>query len=64
MENDTKMSEDESSSLKDSESEDEKDSNSGSIDEEIKLNENFIKILEKISTNNKNYDDYVLMVCW
>lgn len=52
------MSEDES--MNDVESDD--DSSSESVDEEIKLSQNFITVLQKISTDSKNYDDYILLV--
>lgn len=61
MEEVAKMSEDESSLLHESESNDD-ESSSNSVDEEIKLNENFIRVLEKIAAENKNYDDYLLLV--
>ena len=35
---------------------------SDSMDEEIKLNQNFISVLQKISSENKTYDDYILLV--
>jgi hypothetical protein len=54
----TKMSEDES--INDVESDD--DASSESVDEEIKLSQNFITVLEKISSDSKNYDDYTLLV--
>lgn len=38
----------------------EEDSSSESVDEEIKLNKNFINTLAKIE--NKNYDDFILLV--
>lgn len=38
------------------------DSSSESVDEEIKLNQNFITTLQKISVEGKNYDDFILLV--
>lgn len=61
MEDETKMSEEESSQLHESESNDD-ESDSNSVDEEIKLNQNFICVLQKIAAENKNYDDYILLV--
>lgn len=62
MEETTKMSEDES--VNDSESVDEHDEDSSSSvdDEEIKLNQNFINVLQKLSSESKNYDDYSLLL--
>jgi hypothetical protein len=57
---DTKMSEDDS--MNDLESDDNDCSSSESVDEEIKLSENFIRVLQKISSDSKNYDDYTLLV--
>lgn len=37
-------------------------SSSESVDEEIKLNKNFIELLTKIDANKYSYDDYVLLV--
>lgn len=56
----TKMSEDDS--VNDIESDDNDGSSSESVDEEIKLSENFIRVLQKISSDSKNYDDYTLLV--
>lgn len=56
----TKMSEDDSAN--DIESDDNDGSSSESVDEEIKLSENFIRVLQKISSDSKNYDDYTLLV--
>lgn len=53
----TKMSEDDS--MNDLESDDE--SSSESVDEEIKLSQNFITVLQKISSES-NYEDYTLLV--
>ena len=61
MEEEAKMSEDESLLLHESESNDE-ESSSNSVDEEIKLNDNFICVLEKIASGIKNYEDYLLLV--
>lgn len=58
MEEEAKMSEDE---LHESESIGD-ESSSNSVDEEIKLNQNFIRVLEKIASENKSYDDYILLV--
>lgn len=60
MEEEEKMSED--GSLENESEIDDDESSSGSVDEEIKLNQNFITVLEKIATSNKNYDDYILLV--
>lgn len=57
-EEEAKMSEDE---LHESESIGD-ESSSNSVDEEIKLNQNFIRVLEKIASENKSYDDYILLV--
>lgn len=38
------------------------ESDSDSMDEEIKLNQNFLSVLQKLSSNSKSYDDYVLLV--
>ena len=57
------MSEDESmadSSIVDEE--DDEDTSSESIDEEIKLTKNFVDALTRIELNKNNYDDYVLLV--
>lgn len=57
------MSEDESmadSSVVDDE--DDEDTSSESIDEEIKLTKNFVDALTRIELNKNNYDDYVLLV--
>lgn len=40
----------------------EEESDSDSMDEEIKLNQNFINVLQKISSDAKTYDDYALLV--
>ena len=52
------MSEDDS--VNDVESDEE--SSSESVDEEIKLSQNFITVLQKISSDSKNYEDYILLV--
>ncbi|KAG5672721.1 hypothetical protein PVAND_002822 [Polypedilum vanderplanki] len=45
------------------EEEEEEDSSSESVDEEIKLNQNFINTLQKISIEQgKNYDDFILLL--
>jgi hypothetical protein len=53
-------------SMNDSENEEEivaeEESDSDSGDEEIKLNQNFISVLQKLSSDTKTYDDYVLLV--
>lgn len=57
------MSEDES--MGDSlleEDEDDEDTSSESVDEELKLTKNFIDALARIELNKNNYDDYVLLV--
>ena len=57
------MSEDES--MEDSlieEDEDDEDTSSESVDEEIKLTKNFVDALTRIELNKNNYDDYVLLV--
>lgn len=54
---DVKMSEEES--INETESDDD---SSSDVDEEIKLQENFICVLQKISNDSKNYDDYILLV--
>lgn len=57
------MSEDESmadSSLVDEE--DDEDTSSESIDEEIKLTKNFVDALGRIEMNKNSYDDYILLV--
>lgn len=59
------MSEDESmadSSIVDEE--DDEDTSSESIDEEIKLTKNFVDALTRIELNKNNYDDYVLLVSY
>jgi hypothetical protein len=58
----TKMSEDDSLNETESEDHEEDYSSSESVDEEIKLNQNFIQVLHKISAESKNYDDYILLV--
>lgn len=57
------MSEDESmgDSLMEDDEEDE-DTSSESVDEEIKLTKNFVDALARIELNKNNYDDYVLLV--
>lgn len=57
------MSEDESmgDSLVEEDEEDE-DSSSESVDEEIKLTKNFVDALARIELNKNNYDEYVLLV--
>lgn len=59
------MSEDESmgDSLMEEDEEDE-DTSSESVDEEIKLTKNFVDALARIELNKNNYDDYVLLVSW
>lgn len=57
------MSEDES--MGDSmieEDEDDEDTSSESVDEDIKLTQNFIDTLARLELNKINYDDYVLLV--
>ena len=56
----TKMSEDDSNN--DLESEDNDDTSSECVDEEIELSQNFINTLAKIANDSKNYDDYILLV--
>jgi hypothetical protein len=57
------MSEDESMAESPSvEDEDDEDTSSESIDEEIKLTKNFVDALTRIELNKNNYDDYVLLV--
>lgn len=41
--------------------EDDEDTSSESVDEELKLNENFIEVLARIEINH-NYEDFVLLV--
>ncbi|KAL7020121.1 hypothetical protein ACKWTF_011379 [Chironomus riparius] len=54
----TKMSEDDSVN----EVESDEESSSESVDEEIKLSQNFITVLQKISSDSKNYEDYILLL--
>lgn len=57
------MSDDESmaDSLMEEDEEDE-DTSSESVDEEIKLTKNFVDALERIELNKNSYDEYVLLV--
>lgn len=57
------MSADESMNETESEGHEEmEESDSDSMDEEIKLNQNFINVLQKLSSDSKTYDDYALLV--